>query len=286
MSRNSDLNLLLDRIRLYDLEIYLEKLRWSVAHSKNGKWKKYRLDDGAQLELIIPENENLVDAKMRISQIIEALSQIYDVNQRKICADIIGTSSDSLLIHLNIERHKSTIPLESVPKHVTALKNLILYSACSEIEALPFFERPPSKADGMLGGFEFCHTFAGSFGFEVSATIVKPQETQDFFGSPSRRIVERIARGVKLLDMAVANDDPNILADNFKVAMNARMCDALADIGLEGKTNFDIEVEWASMLEPAPELKEMGLILINEPKINMLKFVSSFLYFLEANILK
>ena len=125
------------------------------------------------------------------------------------------------------------MPIDDASKHIKAIRNLFLYSGCSEIKKSPHFEQPLPAAQEFLGNFEFCHTFRGSFGFEVSSTIIKEQEDRDLFEPPvNRRIVERIARGLVVLDSAVRCDDPDIMISSYEKALNARMCDALAQIGL------------------------------------------------------
>ena len=112
--------------------------------------------------------------------------------------------------------------------------------------------------------------------------IAKPQKTGDLFSVPTqRRVVERIARGVVLLEEAVEKDDPSILINAYETAMNARMCDALSEIGLDGQIQFDLDFTWARAIAPAADVSEAGTFRIAEPQVQVLHFASEQLKIVE-----
>jgi hypothetical protein len=196
MSRSNDtLSTLINRVELYDLQLYLTRNGWSKVAQNGRKWQLFVMpsDDSDGLRIMLPASDKYIDSNDRITQAIEALSQIEGRSVLDICVDLLSTTSDSLRVRLQIPDTKTSIPIENASKHVKAIKNLLLYSACSEIKTLPHFEHPIPTAQGMLTSFEFCHTFQGSFGFEISSSVVKENATADFFEPPAnRKIVERI----------------------------------------------------------------------------------------------
>jgi hypothetical protein len=240
------------------------------------RWVIFRLEENQEsVELVLPSQDHFSDVRERISQTVLALSQIEGRTTREIYSAIIETNTDSLLIRLQIPSNRASIPVEEAPKHVKAINELILFSACSEVEARPHYEKPLSGSAEIMANFEFCHTFAGSFGFEVSSLIAKPLQTDDLFNPPkSRLIVERLARGLILLDQAVRTDSPEILTEAYKAAFNARMCDAIADIGIDGKVIFNFGIEWASSIPAAEDVRLFNEQIIGEQQISMLKHVS------------
>lgn len=275
MNRVTDINRLLDRISLFDVRSYLERKGWRLKVRKN-RWVIFRLEENKEsLELVLPSNEHFSDVRERISQAVLSLSQIEERTMGEICSAIIGTNADSLLIRLQIPSNKSTIPVDEAPRHVKAINELILFSACSELEAKPHYEKPLSGTAEIMADFEFCHTFAGSFGFEVASSITKPLQTSDLFSPPkSRLIVERLARGFTLLDQAVQKNEPDILIQAYEYAFNSRMCDAISDIGLDGEVIFNVGIEWASSVLPAQDVRSFNEQIIGDPQISMLKHVS------------
>ena len=152
---------------------------------------------------------------------------------------------------------------------------MLLYSACSEISHAPHFEQPVPGAQDYLKDFNFCHTFQGSFGFEVTSEIVRKRQDQELFQLPvNRRMVERIARGLIALKRAIKNDDPDILISAHDEAFNARMCDSLSQIGLDGEVTFGININWATIIPPAQKLTSLSNVIIEKPEMQMLSFVS------------
>lgn len=276
MSRSRNLSNLLARINLYDFRSYLEKSGWSRVFVQNPKWSIYRLGgDQLPVEVILPSQEHYSDVPARIAEAIITVGQIEGRVPEDVCAGIIGTNSDSLLIRLKIPNDNASIPIDDAPRHVKAIRNLVLYSACSEVEAKPYYEAPLPGAEALVGKFDFCHTFQGSFGFEVSSTIAKPLQVDDFFTSPKTRlIIERLARGMQLLDQAIEKDRPELLVSAYESALNARMCDAITDISIDGKVNFNFDIEWASCVPPAEDVRAFNGLSIGERQVSMLKFVS------------
>ena len=276
MNPSKDMNHLLERISLYDIRSYLDRNGWRRITTQNDRWVIFRLEgDQESVEVVLPSQERFSDVRERIAQTVLLLSQIEGRTTGEICSAIIGTNSDSLLIRLQIPSDRASIPVDEAPQHVKAIRNLILFSACSEVEARPHYEQPLPGTAGIMAGFEFCHTFAGSFGFEVTSLIAKPQQVDDLFDPPkSRLIVERLARGMTLLNEAVQADAPEILIQAYEAALNARMCDALADISIDGKVTFNLGVEWATTILPADDVRSFREQIISKPHINMLKHVS------------
>lgn len=267
----------LERVSLFDLRSYLDQNGWRRISSKNDRWTIFQLNrtDSDQLELILPAKDQYTDVQERIRQVVASLSEIEDRQFEEVCADLIATNADSLLVRLQISPNADSIPVADAARHVKAIRNLLLYAGCSEIRARPHFEQPLTASFELLAGFEFCHTYRGSFGFEVSNAIIKPTSTIELFDTPiRRRMVERIARGMQLLDEAVANEDPDVLIKSYEYGLNARMCDALSDIGLEGQIAFDIGIDWAASLAPSEDVLAFQDHVIGEAQISLLKYAS------------
>lgn len=274
----------IDRVRLFDLKNYLYRKGWKRYATNGEKWQIFKLevDFGRPLELILPGSESFIDFRERIQQSIEALSQIEDKPVSEVLSGLIIENADSVKLRLQVPDSVSSLPIDDASKHIKAIRNLFLYSGCSEIKSTPHFEQPLPAAQEYLGDFEFCHTFRGSFGFEVSSTIIKEQEGQDLFELPvNRRIVERIARGLMALDRAVRSDDPDVLISSYERALNARMCDALAQIGLDGKLNFGIGIDWATILKPSEDVVSFRSVTVGEAQVNMLSYASEKLKIIE-----
>lgn len=276
MIRSVNLENLLARVNLYDFRTYLEVNGWRRLPVKNSKWTIYKLGSSDfPIEVILPTQDRYSDVGLRVAEAVNIVGQIEGRSPQEICQQIIGTNSDSLLVRLNIPSSSASIPISDAPKHVKAIRNMVLYSACSEVDEKPYYEIPLPSAEELISEFNFCHTFQGSFGFEVSAALARPSQIDDLFEPPkTRRIVERLARGLKLLNEAVETEQPEILISSYGSAFNARVCDAITDISIDGKVKFNLGVEWANSIVPAEDVKEFHDVSIGEQQISMLRFVS------------
>lgn len=265
------------RVKLFDLQSYLLRNGWRRLFSRNGRWEIYRLarETEPNLEVVLPASERFSDTRKRIVEVIRSIAQVEDRSEADVYSELLSLNADSLLIRLQVPGDAVTLPMADASRHVRAIKNLFLYSGCSELEPRPHFEQPLPASQALLGAFEFCHTFRGSFGFEVTSAVLRPQETLDLFSAPiNRRIVERIARGLEILESSVTRDDPNELIESYGIALNARMCDALSDIGLGGDVSFGLEVKWAASVTPCEDVAAFRGVFVGEAQASMLKFVA------------
>ena len=279
--RNSDAP---RRVTLADLKIYLAESGWRRLPSRESRWTTYELAiEGAQgVELLLPAEDGYMDTAERIQDALAAISQIEGRDQVSVARDLLSINADSIAFRLEVANDTDAIPIADAARHVKAIRNLLQFGYCSELEPRRHFEDPIPAALGMLHNFSFCHTFRGSFGFEVTNAIAKIQTTADLFSPPTqRKVVERIARGAVILESAVAADDPSILISAYKTALNARMCDALSEIGLDGQIKFDLDFTWARVLDPAQDVKDASTFRIAEPQVQMLHFASEQLKIVE-----
>lgn len=279
--RNSDAP---RRVTLSDLKLYLDQAGWRRLPAGNSRWVTYELTaEGAQgVELLLPSGDSYVDVAERIQDALAVLSQIENRDQVSVARDLLAVNADSISFRLEVAKDSESIPVADAARHVKAIRNLLQFAYCSELEPRRHFEDPIPAAVGMLQNFNFCHTFRGSFGFEITNAIARPNKTGDLFTSPTqRRVVERIARGAILLESAVAEDNPDILINSYESALNARMCDALSEVGLDGQINFDLDFMWARVLDPAHDVKDASTFRIAEPQVQVLRFASEQLKIVE-----
>ena len=279
--RNSDAP---RRVTLTDLKIYLEQSGWRRLPSRESRWTTYELsgESASGIELLLPADERYKDASDRIQDALIALGQIENRDHILVARDLLTINADSIAFRLEVAESAESIPIGDAARHVRAIRNLLQFGYCSELEPRRHYEEPLPASVSLVQNFNFCHTFRGSFGFEVTSTIVKPNMTSDLFSAPTqRKVVERIARGALLLEQAVAQDQPRVLIEAYETAMNARMCDALAEIGLYGQLQFDLDFTWARAISPAPDVREAKAFRIAEPQVQVLRFASEQLKIVE-----
>lgn len=275
MSTGRNFESLAGRITLESLTTHMTKLGWHRISGFSSRRQIFIHSEMEGMDIILPTNSKYIGSERSIYDTLSALSQIHNIPLTELAADIVSDHADSMLIRLEIPDHSFSIPIEDAPRHVKAIRNLVLYSASSEIDAKPYYDDIPAGAANLIKSFNFCHTFKGSFGFEVSSSISKPSKTLDLFEPPpERKIIERIARGLSLLGKAVELNEPDILLKSYDTALNSKMCDAIAEISLDGQMRYDIKIEWASCITPSEDIAAFSKRKIAEPEVEMLHFVS------------
>jgi len=265
-------------VSLIDLREYLQSHGWMNISTKADRWELFRRVQGRGegIELILPTSEAKADAKARISSAISVLAQLEQRPTQDVCVEISGSNTDSIMFKLLVnDSGAESIPLDVASRNVKAMRDLLLYGACSELEARAHFEQPLPNARALTQGFQFCHTFRGSFGFEVASRVASENQTLDLFEAPARRrIIERFTRGLLSLEQAVEHESPELIADSFNGGLNARMCDSLIALAGEGCAPYEVEIRWGRAVQPAPDVNQFSSVTIAESSVEVLAVAS------------
>lgn len=272
-------------VSLADMNSYLSASGWHELETTT-KWKLFRnsLSSGNSLELLLPASERFRDAGERIRSALFALADFEQRGVEEICKEIFHWQKDSLRVTSQVPGDQSSIPLQEAANRVRGLKDLLLYSGSSELDCRPHFDTFLPGALKSLAQFRFCHTFSGSFGFEVAGPVVAPGDNLDLFEPPiGRRIIERIAIGLKNLQAAMENESPDMLVEGFERGLNAKMCDSLVHMTEDGEVPVQIEIQWASSFEPPPEVRGLQPVKLKEGEVSILKYASERLKLVEPH---
>ena len=126
------------------------------------------------------------------------------------------------------------IHLDVAESFVKNIKQLLAASATTELSPEPFFGHIKKEAKEFADECRFGHTFRGSFGFTIE-TPVLPNKSPEFEiveQTPpfERRVMQRIARGLKTVQVAATEQDPAPITSHFRTGLSANMCEELVDI--------------------------------------------------------
>ncbi len=269
---------LAEAISIYELKSYLIGNGWKAQTHKNQKLVIFSKSDltGNEIQLVLPSSEKFSDANRRKLDVMNALSQLQEEDLSFVQQRILAFGRDLWSFRILGEMEKGSISLDTAQHHLSGLKNLFLYSACSELRPAAYFVQPLPKASKFLSSCRFGYTFRGSFGFLVYNEILSERQTDDIFGLPplSRRVAERIAKGLSLTALAVQKDNPDVLVENYKSAFNANMCDALLEMSLKSKKQVECSVVWANSYKPNESLHDFPPVCIGEAESKILEYAS------------
>ncbi len=215
---------------------------------------KLTLGAGPEVEIVLPQVTSGSDTLRRIAEALRTLSQIGDQDLPSVTALIRAVAIDVL---------RSTVPdalvrneaihLGVAEGFIKNVKQLLSAAATTELSPEPFFGRIKKEAKEFADDCRFGHTFRGSFGFTIETPILPNKsptlEIVDQTPPFERRVMQRIARGLKTVQMAVAEQDATPITNGFRTGLSANMCEELVDLAesIKGERlgfEFAFSPEW------------------------------------------
>jgi hypothetical protein len=212
------------------------------------------------VEIVLPQSSRSADFENRMQSALQVLAHLEDRDIGLIIADVQAIGFDVLRSTLpeHVVSHDS-IHLEVASQFIRGVKGLLAAAATTEIHPDRFFGRVRREAQDYAEGCRFGHTFRGSFGFTIESPLGPNAEpTLDGIEQVppfERRVVQRIARGLRTFQQAADAQDSDVIAQKYLTEFNANMCDELAemientgmhDVGFE----FSLSPEW----KPPPDI--------------------------------
>ncbi|MEN8134004.1 MAG: hypothetical protein ABFS18_00520 [Thermodesulfobacteriota bacterium] len=266
-------------ISLFDLKSFLKSKDWKEIVHRNRKLSVFhgpKNDAGVPLELFLPRSDNFEDFDKRMYDVFLLISNLYEIEPSILAGLLKCFNRDNFFIKISPnDKSLSSIPLELAKKEVNGIRNLFVYSACSEKNALPHHNYPSTVGYQMAEKIRFGHTFQGSFGFSIETPVIEEFKQQGLFSPPiERKVIERIVRGIKNTTEAVSKKDPEILVANFSSGFNSRMCEAIVEMGEALEIPVELSVQWATNLPPTEDVSDFKSKTFGDEEISYLKYAA------------
>lgn len=242
---------------LQDAQEYLLNHNWTKKELSNKAWLFLSPSDnkGNKLEVILPSSTEFIDYERRIYDMLRLVSFVEKKEISQIAREISLTNNDVFKTRKLKVTTSGTIPLMVAATDVGALKDLFTYTACSEEDSRPYFDKPTAIANHYMQNCEFGHTFQGSFGFTIVAPV-NSEEDNLFMGKEckpfERRVMERLVRSFELIERSIAEENPSVIIQSYDTGLNDRMCEALLRITGEEGDPVEFAVEWSPKI-PVPQ---------------------------------
>lgn len=279
MSKQNSSKDIIKGITLFDIKSYLKSRGWIESDHRNTKLSVLqgpKNDFGKPVELLLPRYDTFLDVSARIRDAFRLISNLYEIGPVKLAEKLKGLNRDMFFVRLTArDQILDSIPLNLAKKEVNGIRNLFVYSACSEKKPLPHYETPLDIGQDVVKKIRFGHTFQGSFGFAVETPVIAEFKQQDLFDQPlERRVVERVVRGLQHMRVAKEKNDPDIMVSSYEKGFNSKMCDAIIEMGESLETPVEFSVQWATNLPPAIDVVDFEPYLLDENSISYLKYAS------------
>lgn len=237
-----------------------------------------RTVDGVEAEVLVPPNAELRDYATRLAELVSTLSTVEQRPVAEILQDLRSPMLDVQYIRTMPDGPSGSIPLHEGYLAIKGVHDLLLAAATSAV--LP--ERPtvlpsqkPSQARGFLDQVRLGQTSRGSYVLRVETPLPVPDIEPPV---SSREVLLHLYQATSAAHDAAArssrNGDPTPFVERVGEGVSANLCEALADIGGQRRSAFDIRFAWAPA---SPVQLATPTVRFDQPVIAALKTGAKFL---------
>lgn len=228
------------------LEKYLLRAGWHKNQSKYRALNKFtcKIQDD-DYEVLVPDS----GLELKISHqkfFDEALSIIAQSENKDLSSfKYLITKGWHDLHRIKISQKENLTTKLGVAKSVIeGISNIFHESAFLEIDT-----NPKKEADIFIESCNFCHTYKGSFGFQIETPVgngvieLLDNSAPDPIG---RLVSKRISSGFRSLTKSVEISSIDPLLENSNIGFNGRICKTLSDMSDEfGVYDGEYSIYWS-----------------------------------------
>lgn len=229
---------IIEGVPLGSLKRYLAVTGWRRSILRDGA-VLFAKGDGDPVEIFLPGTQQVRDLRERLTS---ALVTLTDMEQRPfetVAAAIRAISYDLVRSRLpDSAIRQDTIRLGTAETFIKRMHGTLEASAHAELHAGPFYQRVSSVAQRYANDCRFGHTFRGSFGFTIESPVGSrtPDEGDiqalamgvELVAPPLERlVVQRLARGLRTVEAAIAIEDPTPITQGYGTGLNANAVEEL-----------------------------------------------------------
>lgn len=253
-------------VPLGSLKRYLSATGWRRSVLPSGVDVFALGSPGDEVEIILPISAQARDLGGRIETALATISTIEGRDLPDVAAAIRAISYDLVLSRLPTSaiRH-DTIALGTAEEFIRRMNRTLAATAHGELHRYPYFIRVDNTAQKYADDCRFGHTFRGSFGFTIESPVGPQSERLEIGNSApvpplERRAILRLARGLKMVERAIKNEDPEEIVRGYEFGLNANACDEIANLVTAPhvhEVNFKVVLsqEWGSTSDDGTALR-------------------------------
>ncbi len=269
-----DTHALAGAIGVEDVTALIRTLGWTKQPHPNPDvlvYEKGQDDLGKPVKLVLPNGNDFEDAPNMVAVAIRLIAATGGYTPPQVIELLRNRGSDIFRQRLISDSRITSVPLETAPRIVGHLRDLIFYAACAEEDPQPFFDKGRKIGKDYAARCRFGHTFPGSFGLSIEMPIPpNPQASLSPDAEPipfERRIMERIVRGLHTASRGVREGDVTLITKGFKSGFNANLCEVMANLAEElggvGGMRTEYSTLWSPEFTVAEDLRRLDPIRID-----------------------
>lgn len=257
---------MIEQISLISLKRYLVSQGWLFSESKNPAFDLLIFNQGRKSgRLYLPKTDEIDDLTDRVKSAIQAAAQILEVPFEKILEGI-SSHSDAMkdIISLRVKRN-TLLDVDQAADIICLMRDLVSFAAVVEHRPVPHFLRAAPIGKKFAKRSLFGHTKSGSFVFTIEAPIVEIGIPGSGSHPFTRRVVERILRGILSARKASENKNYEAATEQFSFGLNANLMEVIAGLYRASSSDgIEFSVKWSKLLPPSEDLRELEPVLVNE----------------------
>src|SRR6266496_850979 len=249
-----------------DIRAYLSQKGWQEMRYTDTRLQVFanRQVEGEPVLLLLPVSRKLSDFYPRLVDALVTLAKVEKTTLDSLLRTIRLTSDD--IIRMRLLLPADTMPsIELTAQFLSGFRDLVVFAATIEAgETTRYFKRSTDIGKQEAQHFQFCHTSQGSFGFAMASPIIEQRLFPDESPPLSRRVVERITRGLLTVQDAEMEHNALPISQRYEDGLNANMCYAVAAM-LEDlqDTKVEYSVDWSLRLRAPRDIAQLRPISLD-----------------------
>lgn len=254
------------------LSLYLTSNNWPLKN-ENERWLVFR--GSYFVDIVLAKDPLAPDYHVYVDHMLKTLSSATGKAHDKIAHEIYWFDRDAL----TIDGDSRSVAFADT--QVPSIRRLIAHSANMERSLKPNFNQFYTEARKMLRHFEFSQVCNGNLRYLVDSQVGEKKAFQleiPFEGQDpgeklplERRVMERIATGLFMVDCAARTRDLSSLVEGYADGFNANMCKAVLDISKYSPIPVKYSVIWSRKLPVSQGVNDVRNIQIKHSHIEYLK---------------
>lgn len=228
---------------------YLRASGWREAggYSQATIWTQ--TVDGAEAEVLVPISAELRDYPTRLAELVSTLTTVEQRLAADILQDLRSPTLDVQYIRMMPDGPSGSTPLHEGYLAIKGVHDLLLTAATSAVSTarptvLP--SQKPPQAKGFLDQVRLGQTSRGSYVLRVETPLPPPGIEPPV---SSREVLLHLYQATSSAhDAAIdssSGSDLTAFAERVGEGVSANLCQALADIGGQRRSAFDLRFAWA-----------------------------------------
>jgi hypothetical protein len=251
---------------------YLRASGWREAGGYGRAQIWTRTVDGAEAEVLVPASAELRDYPARLAELVGTLSTVEGRLITDVAQDLRSPMLDVQYIATMPDGPSGSIPLHEGYLALGGVRELFLAAATSAVSVarptvLP--SQKPPQARGFLDQVRLGQTSRGSYVLRVETPLPLPGIQPPV---SSREVLLHLYQATSAAqDAAVRsgrNGDPTPFVERVGEGVSANLCEALADIGGQRRSAFEMRFAWAPA---SPVELDTPTVRFDRPEITALK---------------